>query len=75
LILDELHCDRVRSPATPSHGVLTPEQAHRITAGELAAARAGHDSATGRQKVRRALSVADLVVRHLASRLMPAVVR
>ena len=44
---------RSRRLSLGSHGVLTPEQARRIAAGELAAARAGQDPAAERQEARR----------------------
>ncbi len=60
---------RSRRLSLGSHGVLTPEQARRIAAGELAAARAGQDPAAERQKARRSLTVADLVARYIEEHL------
>jgi integrase len=60
---------RSRRLSLGSHGVLTPEQARRIAAGELAAARAGQDPAAERQEARRSLTVADLVARYIEEHL------
>jgi len=60
---------RSRRITLGSHGVLTPEQARRIAAGELAAARAGQDPAAERQEARRSLTVADLVARYMEEHL------
>jgi integrase len=60
---------RSRRITLGSHGVLTPEQARRIAASELAAARAGQDPAAERQEARRSLTVADLVARYIEEHL------